>query len=433
MAVRAGGWQLRRVGMLAVLAMVGAGFAGCTGDGGSGPVSGSMSVYPQTALVDRPVNVSVRGLPARARITVTAKATDAGGTTWSASAEFEATAAGAVSLDQPSLGGSYTGAIPMGLFVFMAPPSSHSETTVFLSHGSGYDVALQAKVGDRVAATATAHRQTPAAVGVVEKQLRPASGGIYGNLYLPKTTAGRRPAVLVFGGSDGGLQRTFDAALLAANGYPSLALAYFRAPRLPQNLNDIPLEYFTKALAVLRAQRGVDVSHVLVMGYSRGGEAALLLGAYFPQLVNGVIAGAPSSVVNYGYPDTTRSAWTLRGRQLPAVSPSEYLQPNPAGAPQAIIPVERIRGPILLACGALDAIWPSCGYADAITARLTAHHFTYPVTALRYPEAGHLAGNLIAYVSITDGLLTRFGGTLSGTQAALTDGHIKLLALLAAQ
>jgi pimeloyl-ACP methyl ester carboxylesterase len=105
------------------------------------------------------------------------------------------------------------------------------------------------------------------------------------------------------------------ASLLAAHGYPSLALAYFKAPGLPQSLNAIRLEYFTNALAVLRAQPGVDPGHVLVMGHSRGGEAALLLGAYFPRLVNaGVVAGVPSSVVNPGLPDTTQSPWTLRGR-----------------------------------------------------------------------------------------------------------------------
>ena len=61
---------------------------------------------------------------------------------------------------------------------------------------------------------------------------------------------------------------------------------------------------------------------------SRGSEAALLLGAYFPQLVNGVIAGVPSSVVNPGWPDTSQPAWTLGGRPLPAVSPSEFGQPK---------------------------------------------------------------------------------------------------------
>jgi dienelactone hydrolase len=117
--------------------------------------------------------------------------------------------------------------------------------------------------------------------------------------------------VLVFGGSGGG-RMTSVAALLAARGYPSLALAYFKAPGLPQTLHNIPLEYFAKALRVLRAQPGVDPDHVLVVGESRGGEAALLLSAYFPRLVNGVIAGVPSSVVNSAAgPDTGRPAWTL--------------------------------------------------------------------------------------------------------------------------
>jgi pimeloyl-ACP methyl ester carboxylesterase len=431
-ASRTGSWRLGRIRVLAILVVAAVGLVGCTGGGDSAAVNGSMSVSPQPALLDQPVKISVRGLPAGARTTVTAKATDAGGKTWSASAQFEATSAGVVSLDQPSLDGSYSGVNPMGLFQFMTPPSDSKETG-FLGPASGYDVILQATIGDRVAATTTAHRQSPSAVGVVEKKLRPAADGIYGNLYLPKNTSAKRPAVLAFGGSNGGLERTFDASLLAAHGYPSLALAYFKVPGLPRSLVEIPLEYFAKSLAVLREQPGVDPDHVLVMGYSRGGEAALLLGAYFPKLVNGVIAGVPSSVVNPGFPDASRSAWTLRGRPLPAVSPSEFGQAAPADAPEAVIPVEKTRGPILLTCGGQDAVWPSCAYTDAITARLTAHQFAYPVTALRYPDAGHFAGNLTAYYSLTDAALTTFGGTLPGTQTALADGHTKLLALLASQ
>jgi pimeloyl-ACP methyl ester carboxylesterase len=418
---------------LIAVVVAAAGLAACTGGGVGDRVQASMSVSPQAALVDEPVAVSVRGLPTGARTTVTAKATDAGGTTWSASAQFQATLDGVVSLRQPSLGGSYSGVNPMGLFELLAPPPG-SAPAAFLHSEAGYDVTLQATVGGRVAAGATARRQGPAAVGVVEKELRPANGGIYGNLYLPKNTAARRPAVLGFGGSDGGLSASFAAALLAAHGYPSLALAYFKAPGLPDDLSNIPLEYFTKALGVLRAQRGVDSGHVLVMGVSRGSEAALLLGAYFPGLVNGVIAGVPSSVVNPGWPDTSQPAWTLRGRPLPAVSPSDFGRPNPPGKPRAVIPVERIRGPILLTCGELDVVWPSCAFTDAITARLSAHQFAHPVTDLRYPEAGHLVGGLTAYFgSMTDDALTSSGGTVAGTQAAQADAHAKLLALLASQ
>ena len=270
---------------------------------------------------------------------------------------------------------------------------------------------------------------------MVEKQLRPTKGGgIYGNLYLPKQATGKHPAVLVFSGSKGGLTTSFAAALLAAHGYPSLALAYFKAPGLPEDLNNIPLEHFTSALEVLRAQPGVDPRHVLVSGVSRGGEAALLLGAHFPRLVNGVIAGVPSSVVHPGWPDTSQPAWTLSGRPLPAVSPSEFGRPNPPGKPQTVIPAERIRGPILLTCGELDRVWPSCRYSDAITARLRARRFAYRVIDLRYRDAGHHVGGLTLYfASVTDAALASFGGTVAGTQAAQTDAHAKLVALLASQ
>ena len=434
MAGHAGPWRVRQLRVLIALVVAVAGLAGCTRGGDRERVQAAISVTPQAALVDQPVAVRVQGLPAGARTTITAKAEDTDGITWSATAQFQATSAGEMSLGQPSLGGSYTGVNPMGLFTLIAPPPD-SAPDWFLYSEAGYEVTLEASVGGRVAATATVRRQVPSAAGVVEQQLRPAKDGIYGNLYLPKRTAGRRPAVLVFSGSGGGLTTSTAAALLADDGYPSLALAYFKAPGLPQNLHDIPLEYFTNALKLLRAQPGVDPDHVLVAGASRGGEAALLLGAYFPRLVNGVVAGVPSSVVNPGErPDTSKPAWTLRGRPLPAVSPSEFGQPNPPGKQRAIIPVERIGGPVLLACGQQDLRWPSCAYVDAITARLRAHRFAHPVTALRYPDAGHLIGGLTAwYGSMTDDALTSDGGTVAATQAAQADAHAKLLALLASQ
>jgi acetyl esterase/lipase len=421
------------VPVLLVLLVAAAGLAGCTPGGDGGRVQAAISVSPRAALVDQPVAVTVRGLPSGARTTLTARARNADGITWSATAQFTATSAGTVSLDQPSLGGSYTGVNPMGLFTLMAPPPG-SAPDRFLYRAAGYDVTLQATVGGRVAAEAAVRRHGPLAVGVVEKRLRPAKGGIYGNLYLPEHAAGRRPAVLVFSGSGGGLTTSTAAALLAAHGYPSLALAYFKAPGLPQALHDIPLEYFTSAIRVLRAQPGADPRHVLVAGESRGGEAALLLGAHFPHLVNGVVAGVPSSVVNPGFPDASRPAWTLGGRSLPAVSPSEFGQPNPPGRARAVIPVERIRGPVLLACGEQDLVWPSCGYVEAMTARLRARRFAQPVTALRYRDAGHLIGGIGAwYGSMTDDALTAAGGTVAGTQAAQADAHAKLLALLASQ
>ena len=56
--------------------------------------------------------------------------------------------------------------------------------------------------------------------------------------------------------------------------------------------------------------------------------------------------------------------------------------------------------------------------------RLTARRFAYPATALRYPDAGHLAGGLTVYLpSVTDDALTTSGGT----QAAQADAHGRLI------
>jgi hypothetical protein len=105
--------------------------------------------------------------------------------------------------------------------------------------------------------------------------------------------------------------------------------------------------------------------------------------------VYGVMAGSPSSVVNPGYPDVTQPAWTLHGQPVPAVSRDELGDPQPVRDPAAIIPVERIAGPVLLICGEADETWPSCRYADAIAGRLGTHAHT----GLREPAAGHFVGD----------------------------------------
>ncbi|HJU02591.1 MAG TPA: acyl-CoA thioesterase/BAAT N-terminal domain-containing protein, partial [Actinomycetes bacterium] len=89
--------------MLIATVLAGAGLWGCT-RGGDGPVS--MTVTPAVALIDQPVKVSIRGLPARARTTLTATAKDAAGVTWSATADFRASGGGTLSLDQPPTGGA---------------------------------------------------------------------------------------------------------------------------------------------------------------------------------------------------------------------------------------------------------------------------------------------------------------------------------------
>lgn len=159
----------------------------------------------------------------------------------------------------------------------------------------------------------------------------------------------------------------------ASEGYPALALAYFKEPGLPNVLARIPLEYFERAIRWVQRQPGVDPRKVVLLGASRGGEASLLLGATYPSLVHGVIAVVPSHEVNGG--------WTLHGK---AVTPFEFIK------------VERIRGPILTASGGRDQVWSSSVYTEQIELRLEDHHFRYPHERLNYPGEGHSLGGVQA-------------------------------------
>jgi dienelactone hydrolase len=430
--------RLQRAAALLASLLVGSCAAGCT-SAQHGPAA-TLTVTPRASLVDGTVSVSVSGLPAGARTTVTARATDTFGVTWSASAKFKASPAGTVSLGRTSSGGSYVGVNPMGLFELMTPlgPTPHS---VFVPPPLGFSVTLSAVTHGRTVASGTVYRRTGLGDTVEERPERPATAGFYGNVYLPVNITQARPAVLVFGGAEGGLSRTtFIAQTLAARGYPAMALAYFHEPGLPKTLSRIPLEYFVQALKFLATQPGVDRRHLITWGISRGSEAALLLGVNYPQLVHGVIAGVPDSHVDGSYPSGHGAAWTLHGKPLPAATSADLKVPIPLDAPRSVIAVEKINGPVMTICGGQDKVWPSCAFSREIASRRHAHLVSAHDVYLRYAHAGDVIGQALAFVSAKSstqtlpfGAVQHLGGSLPANARAGARAHAQVLSFLAAQ
>lgn len=138
--------------------------------------------------------------------------------------------------------------------------------------------------------------------------------------WYPPVSGKRGPALLVLGGSEGGegvskaVGRKFAEA-----GYGVLALAYFRTPGLPEQLQEIPLEYFRAATDWLAGQPLVDGKKIGIWGASKGGEAVLLIASHDPRF-HAVAAIVPSSVVwqgiNYANFMDNKSSFSLNGKPM---------------------------------------------------------------------------------------------------------------------
>jgi uncharacterized protein len=269
-------------------------------------------------------------------------------------------------------------------------------------------------------------------------------GGWVADFYV-RAGGTRKPGVLFLGGSEGGRPRTPFADLMASNGYPTLAVAYFKEVGLPGSLARIPLEYFDKPIAWMQTNQAVSPGGVVVVGASRGAELALVLASVRPE-IRGVIALAPSSVVWNGMPEeppmVVCSSWSLGSKPVPFMPADLHRdlgkEISLGGLPvlykffqeelgkqelvaKAAIEVERIHGPVLLASGHDDAIWPAEAMGDAVCARLKGKGFRYKYEHLKYPGAGH---------TLSETLM--IGGTVEGNRRARVDVAEKVLAFLKA-
>jgi len=418
------------IGVLAVVGATVGGIAAAPGKAAPAPAGERIAIDVPVASAYQTVHIRITGLPPGSQATITSSAHDYAGKLWQARAAFTADSSGTVDLaKQAPTSGSYTGVDAMGLVWSMNPGSAAGGSPSFFfltAHPEAepsfpINLAVRDEAGSVTRATLTRLWMAP---GVTHRTLTVPADGMYGDLYLPTPSAGavRRPAVLLFGGSEGGESERYTAAVLASEGYPALSLAYFGEPGLPSTLTNIPLDYFADAARLLARQPEVDPRHVLALGASRGAEAALLLAQNFPDLIHGAILYAPTAQVNPSFPDGVSIAWTLHGVALAA---------------GMSIPVDHISGPVLPIAGADDAVWNSPQSATQISMELDDDRNPYPHKALIYPDAGHGidAGvdvpSSTSYTYPDSGYTLEFGGTRKGDAAAQQAAWQRVLALLA--
>jgi len=389
-------------------------------------------VTPASVLTDERFSVALDGVKPEQDITIRV---DGDRGVWHSSATFRSDVQGRVDVADPMrLVWSATSDQPP-----TGPPVSLAQPWTF-----------SAEIDGRVIATQTLERrpfaETVRAVPVRER-------GLVATAYYP-AQAGPHPAMIVLPGSQGGMPGPGSfAGGLASRGYVVLALAYFNAQGLPPLLQNIPLEYFATAVDWLKSQPSVEPARIGVLGTSRGGELALVLGATYPSAFRVVVANVPSNVVWPGLSDDSETpAWTVKGEPLPSVlsrfTPADralsgrdrFLKrmQDSAATARAEIQVERIDTPVLMFSGKDDQLWPSDIFAARIVERLKAHHFKHPVEHYSYEHAGHLITR--PFVPTTGVREVRIhqvtkrpnmvGGTPEGQARANEDSWEKLLAFL---
>jgi len=253
--------------------------------------------------------------------------------------------------------------------------------------------------------------------------------------WYPPTSGRKSPAIIVLGGSEGGEEGgQYLGKSIAKHGYGVLSVAYFGAEGLPANQQEVPLEYFDTALAWLAAQPMVDRKRIGIYGISVGAETALVVAARHPE-IKAVVAAVPSSVVWQGINmrdfTSIKSTYSLAGKPVPFVpydnsksftSILDLYQRSLAKAvsQDAVIPVERIGGPILLLSAKDDRMWPSTMMAEQVVARLESAGFKPFYEHIAYADAGHGAMSPPSG-DATMAQLDNLGGTKTGNQAARMD------------
>jgi len=373
-----------------------------------------LSITPGDALIDVPRRIALDGLAPGEQVEIVSCTLRGAGVAWRAAARFVADAEGTVDLwrDAP-VAGSYQGVSAMGLVWAQVPDTAGARELFDAEPAAALATDILARRDGDARPVRGGFVQRLAAAGVTRREVR--EEGLVGTLFLP-AGPGPHPAVMILNGSGGGINEP-RAALYASHGYAAFALGYFKAPGLSDYISATRLEYFETALAWMHRTLKPLQGFVALSGQSRGGELVLLLGTLFPASVSAVIGYVPGAVVHCAQnacdPALGREgpAWIFRGRPLPHVwennrtatwapwdegpEPRRHADAlltalqDPEAVERARIPVEKIRGPVMVLSATDDGSWPSSLYGRMVTERLAQFGHPHAVAHLDFEGAGH--------------------------------------------
>ena len=370
-----------------------------------------IQVDHSTSPADQEILISLHHLPPNRLITMEAQTStpyycinvpvQQSGLPWRAQAQYLSDNEGTIDMrTDPSLSGSFTGLHPMGLLYCLSPVQNAAPRTPQSPlPARGFTLHLRAMHEGAVLCDKEIRRN------YLTEQSRVISvqGQDYrGVLYHPGGI--KAPAIMVLSGSEGGSDKARNIAqMLCSHGFAALAIGYFHAEGLAENLDGIALEIVERALEYLSRRDDIDAGHIGLYGRSKGAEMALAAAQRIPGIA-AVVANSPSAQVLEGIKGrmpSRGSSWTWRGKELAyrKFGIRDLLKRNPSSdslhhpASTALpyaIESENIKAPLLMFASTRDEIWPAFASMRALSERRVAHDIDYPTIAVPCTSVGHM-------------------------------------------
>ncbi|KAF3689702.1 Acyl-coenzyme A thioesterase 4 [Channa argus] len=412
-----------------------------------------LTVAPVRVLMDEQTSIKGHFLPPHCPVTVCSRLQSEDGDLWEAFANYYTNSDGTVNLARDhSVGGSYLGCEPMGLFWGLQPAPGGREGlrlrkknvahpyTVHISLLEGH--VSPSEVHNTKLAVATNERWYMAP-GVRRIDIR--HNGLVGTLFLPPGP-GPFPAILDLWGMGGGLVE-YRSALLASRGYASLALAYIGHKELPgpHNRINVGYSYFKSAFRLLQDHHHVCADRIGIIGLSYGVYVTLELATQsdLKDFISCLICinGPMGSTSRLSAPDgrteqleSEKKHWKYDDQGY--VSFKDVFLPDNFFS-DYIVKIENITCPLLYILGEDDLSMSSLENANLIEKTLRAAGKSELFTRLSYPGAGHLiepphmpTSRMSLWSIKPQKFIALWGGQLAPHAAAQEDAWKKILDFL---
>jgi len=416
----------------------------------------NLNVQPLKALCDEEVKIYISGLPPYEKVKITASmhlpwAEDV---KFESQADFKANSKGDLDLSKVKPeSGDYNFINSMGLIVSMHTKNKKAinkiTKNISIDKNLFIDIKAECKQNEAIVKLERIFK-------INEVKKLQFSNPFVGELYYSENTDNK--ILILLGGSGSELSINSPiAGVLASHGLDILSLSYFRDKGLPEQLSEIPLEYFENLFNWLSNNPLTKDKEINLFGISKGGELALLLASRYNHFAK-IAAISPHAYCFQGIAFKNVSSWTYKGKSIPFIRLKNiWLLTNMINCiiknktfgfthtykmgiekannrNEARIKVENSKAKILLVTTKQNNIWNSYDGCMEIMETLRKNDYKYGYDLVVYENAGEpfyvpFVIPLCETTTVKFAPRLRFstGGTLDGNLLAQSDSWKKVI------